>query len=65
MAFPKIVLRGRDVILLSGFKSENKYEDTVRRGVIVDARDKLVLAAKQDPDAVAFGYVAGEWVASA
>jgi hypothetical protein len=65
MAFPKVALRGRDVILLSGFKSEDECEDTVRRGVIVDARDKLVLAAKQDPDAVAFGYVAGEWVASA
>ena len=65
MAFPKVALRGRDVILLSGFNRESKCEDTVRRGVIVDARDKLVLAAKQDPDAVAFGYVAGEWVASA
>lgn len=65
MAFPKIALRGKDVILLSGFKNENKCEDTVRQGVIVDARDKLVLASKQNPDAVAFGYVAGEWVASA
>ena len=65
MAFPKYALRGRDVILLSGFKSENKCEDTKRQGVVVDARDKLVRAAKQDPDAVAFGYVAGEWVASA
>ncbi len=65
MAFPKVVLRGKDVILLSGFKSETKCEDTVRQGVTVDARDKLVLAAKQNPDAVAFGYVAGEWVASA
>jgi hypothetical protein len=25
----------------------------------------LRLAAKRNPDAVAFGYVAGEWVASA
>jgi hypothetical protein len=32
---------------------------------VVDAEDKLRQAAKKDPDAVAFGYVAGEWVASA
>ncbi len=36
-----------------------------RRGVIVDAKDKLLIAAKRNPDAVAFGYVAGVWVASA
>jgi hypothetical protein len=65
MAFPKIALRGRNVILLSGFKNEIKSTGTVRQGVIVDAEDKLMLAAQRDPDAVAFGYVAGEWVASA
>jgi hypothetical protein len=31
----------------------------------VDAEDKLQLAAKRNPDAVAFGYVAGEWIAAA
>lgn len=67
MALPKIVLRGREVILLSGFKDvpEDKKATTKRRGLVVDAEDKLKLAAKRNPDAVAFGYVAGEWVASA
>ena len=69
MALPKIVVRGRKIILLSGFKdaaSQSRTKRTDRHpGVIVDAEDKLRLAAKRDPDAVAFGYVSGQWVASA
>jgi hypothetical protein len=65
MALPKIVVRGKKVILLSGYKKEGRGRDEKREGVIVDAKDKLVLAAKRNPDAVAFGYVAGHWVASA
>jgi hypothetical protein len=65
MALPKIVLRGRKVILLSGFKDVCEDRGEKRRGLVVDAEDKLRLAAKRNPDAVAFGYVAGEWVASA
>jgi hypothetical protein len=64
MALPKIVLRGRKVILLSGFKNGPK-EKNKPDALVVDAEDKLRLAAKRNPDAVAFGYVAGEWVASA
>lgn len=65
MALPKVVLRGRKVILLSGFKDEDMNKGVSSRGVIVDAKDKLLIAAKRNPDAVAFGYVAGVWVASA
>ena len=65
MALPKIVLRGRKVILLSGFKDVPEDKDTKHRRLVVDAEDKLKLAAKRNPDAVAFGYVAGEWIASA
>lgn len=66
MALPKVALsKRRMVILLSGYKDENKRTGTARKGVMIDAKDKLVMAAKRDPDAVAFGYVAGEWVASA
>jgi hypothetical protein len=65
MALPKIVLRGRQIILLSGFKDVEMDPATKRRGVIIDAEDKLKKAAKKQPDAVAFGYVAGEWIASA
>jgi hypothetical protein len=64
MALPKIVMRGRKIILLSGFKDATD-NSTSRRSLVVDAEDKLRQAAKKDPDAVAFGYVAGEWVASA
>ena len=64
MALPKIVLRGRKIILLSGFKNGPK-EKTKPDAFVVDAEDKLYLAAQRNPDAVAFGYVAGEWVASA
>ena len=65
MALPKIVLRGRKVILLSGFKDVPEDKSTKHRSVVVDAKDKLRLAAKRNPDAVAFGYVAGEWIAAA
>jgi hypothetical protein len=65
MALPKIVVRGKKVILLSGFKEDDKGTGEKREGVIVDAKDKLLLAAKRNPDAVAFGYIAGEWIASA
>ena len=64
MALPKMVLRGRKIILLSGFKNGPK-ERNKPEALIVDAEDKLRLAAKRNPDAVAFGYVAGEWIAAA
>ena len=65
MALPKMILRGRKIILLSGFKDGPKVKSTKHRALVVDAEDKLRLAAKRDPDAVAFGYVAGEWIAAA
>ncbi|HUU66166.1 MAG TPA: hypothetical protein VMW57_02645 [Methyloceanibacter sp.] len=65
MALPKIALRGRKVILLSGYRDKDASTGVTRRGVVVDAKDKLLIAARRNPDAVAFGYVAGEWVASA
>jgi hypothetical protein len=65
MALPKVVLRGRKIILLSGFK-DGTYDQAMRHGtLVVDAEDKLRKAAKENPDAVAFGYVAGEWIAAA
>jgi hypothetical protein len=65
MALPKIVLRGRKIILLSGFKNGAKGKSTKHRALVVDAEDKLRHAAQLNPDAVAFGYVAGEWIAAA
>ena len=65
MALPKILLRGRRIILLSGFKDEAKDASNAVCAVVVDDEDKLQQAAKRDPNAVAFGYVAGEWIAAA
>jgi len=65
MALPRIVLRGRKIILLSGFKDGAKNKGVKHRALVVDAKDKLRQAAKRDPDAVAFGYVAGHWIAAA
>jgi len=65
MALPRIVLRGRQVILLSGFKDVPEDRNARKHRLIVDEEDKLKRAAKRNPDAVAFGYVAGEWIASA
>jgi len=51
--------------LLSGSK-DGTYDQIKRhRTLVVDAEDKLRKAAKDNPDAVAFGYVAGEWIAAA
>jgi hypothetical protein len=66
MALPKVALRGRQIILLSGFKKNGaKHNGPNRHDLVVDAEDKLRQAAQRNPDAVAFGYVAGEWIAAA
>ena len=62
MALPRIVVRGKEIILLSGFKDEAKETNESVCGVVVDEEVKLQQAAKRNPDAVAFGYVAGEWI---
>jgi len=63
MALPKIVLHGRKIILLSGFKDETN--DASVCAVVVNAKNKLREAAKRDPNAVAFGYAASKWIAAA
>ena len=69
MAHPRIILRGRRIILLSGYNDRAKGNaeegSDARRGFVVNAEDKLSQAALRDPDAVAFGYVHGEWHAAA
>jgi hypothetical protein len=62
MALPRVVVRGKEIILLSGFKDEAKETSKSVCGVVVDDEVKLQQAAKRNPNAVAFGYVAGEWI---
>jgi len=67
MACPKIEVRGKRVILLSGFHDSI---DAARTAVVikdgdVKAAEELQQSAKLHPDAVAFGYVAGRWVPAA
>lgn len=57
----KTVLNGKTVILLNGARSEKKTGRTVD----VQAPDKLLETARRNPDAVAFGFVSGSWVAAA
>ncbi len=57
----RTTLLGKPVILLTGTRvSKNKS-----RSLEVESPDKLIETARRNPDAVAFGYVAGSWVASA
>jgi hypothetical protein len=67
MACPKIEVRGKRVILLSGYHDS---VDAARASVVikngdVKAAEQLLQSAKRHPDAVAFGYVAGRWVPAA
>ena len=57
----KTVVHGKTVILLNGARAERR----TGRAVDVEAPDKLLETARRNPDAVAFGYVAERWVASA
>jgi hypothetical protein len=67
MACPKIEVRGKRVILLSGFHDSVDAARTavVIRDTDVKAAEELRQSAKLHPDAVAFGYVAGRWVPAA
>jgi hypothetical protein len=59
--FVTIELQGKKVILLNGARAEKKTDMTWE----IEAPDKLRDAARRNPDAVAFGYVSGRWVAAA
>lgn len=57
----KTVLLGKNVFLLTGTRASKKKD----RPFEVESPDKLIETARRNPDAVAFGFVAGSWVASA
>jgi hypothetical protein len=66
MACPKIEVRGKRVILLSGFHDTvDAARPQVLRDADVNEADELRQSARLHPDAVAFGFVAGRWVPAA
>ena len=66
MACPKVDLRGKLVILLSGFRDGAMDDEPVEiEASKVLAIKQLEQAATRHPDAIAFGYVEGHWVPAA
>ena len=67
MACPRIEVRGKRVILLSGFVSSIDPAElpVVIKATDVKSAEELQRSARRHPDAVAFGYVAGRWVPAA
>ena len=57
----KTVLLGKPVFLLTGTRASKKRDTTFE----VEAPEKLMETARRNPDAVAFGFVSGSWVAAA
>lgn len=66
MALPRIVVRDREIILLSGF-DEKVVDKRVPANVelVIESEAELRRSAKRHRNAVAFGYVAGKWVVAA
>jgi hypothetical protein len=60
----RTVVLGKPVFLLTGAKSHNS-KGSVSAALEVEAPEKLLETARRNPDAVAFGFVAGSWVAAA
>ncbi len=68
---------GKEVILLSGAhaygdpEADPHADDPARtvmdgdRSACIESPEKLIEAAQRDPDAVAFAFMAGRWVAAA
>lgn len=57
----KTTVLGKPVFLLSGTKQSLKKGKAIE----VESPEKLIETARRNPDAVAFGYVHGSWVAAA
>jgi hypothetical protein len=57
----KTILLGKHVFLLTGTRATKKKDKPFE----VEAPDKLIETARRNPDAVAFGFVSGSWVAAA
>jgi hypothetical protein len=60
----KTVILGKPVFLLTGAKSR-RMKGSIMGALEVESPEKLIETARRNPDAVAFGFVAGSWVAAA
>ncbi len=60
----RTVVLGKPVFLLTGAKPR-KTKGRASNALEVEAPEKLLETARRNPDAVAFGFVAGSWVAAA
>ena len=60
MKYRTIELHGKRVVLLQDIPDAGKHEPAK-----IEAVDKLLQAANENPDAVAFAYLAERWVAAA
>lgn len=60
----RTIVLGKPVFLLTGTK-RFKPKEVTSASTEVEAPEKLLETARRNPDAVAFGYVAGSWVAAA
>jgi hypothetical protein len=61
----KTVILGKPVFLLTGAKPRKKIGSASTSSLDVESPEKLLETARRNPDAVAFGFVAGSWVAAA
>jgi len=61
----KTVIFGKPVFLLTGAKPRKRAGSVSASSLDVESPEKLLETARRNPDAVAFGFVAGSWVAAA
>ncbi len=65
MALPTISIDNREIILLSGFEKVQSETSSKKPFLVILDERELERSVKNDNDAVAYGYVAGRWVAVA
>lgn len=65
MALPTVIVRDRQIVLLSGFYKAYAEHGKAGAKFVIRDEEKLKSSVQRERDAVAFGYVAGKWIASA
>jgi hypothetical protein len=66
MACKKVLVRGKTIILLNGFRDKSDARGpAARKRPLIEAVQDLRRTALKHPDAVAFGFVAGRWMPAA